>query len=126
MQPDVRFVSQPKHFWANIRLISQQVGYSVRQQGLIKVPTLSEMKAALNGRGLEAHHIVNGQNNPTEFGTVLAEYFHHRADVLNTFVESSLMDVETAQQTFDNLFFELNPTCPIPMNKQKGEKRAQA
>ena len=126
MRPDVRFVSQPKHFWANIRLISQQVGYTVRQQALIKVPTLFEMRAALNSRGLKTHHIVNGQNNPTELGTILAEYFQHRANVLNTFVESRLMDVEQARQTFDRLFSELNPDCPIPMNKQKGEKRAHA
>jgi hypothetical protein len=37
-----------------------------------------------------------------------------------------LMDKDQANAVFEDLYEELRPTCPIPMNKQKGEKRAPA
>jgi len=124
MQPDPRFVSQPKSFWANIRLISQEVGYTERKQ--IKVPTLAEIRAAFWRIGLETNHIMNEQNSPTELGTKISDYFVHRAIALNKFVEPRLMDSEQAKDLFDKLTVDLTPTCPIPMNKQKGEKKAPA
>jgi hypothetical protein len=36
------------------------------------------------------------------------------------------MDAERAKAEFERLNAELNPTCPLPMNKQKGEKKAHA
>ncbi|MGH8865669.1 MAG: DUF7690 domain-containing protein [Burkholderiales bacterium] len=39
MNPDPRFLAQSKEFWANVRTISQEVGYTQRGQGTIKVPT---------------------------------------------------------------------------------------
>ncbi len=38
-----RFQNQPKHFWAYVRTLSQHLGYTVRNKGIVKVPTLSEM-----------------------------------------------------------------------------------
>ena len=39
MKPDQRFLKQPKHFWASVRTISQQVGYTERGTGRIRVPS---------------------------------------------------------------------------------------
>ena len=36
------------------------------------------------------------------------------------------MDVDKARNNFENLRSTLNPNCPIPLNKQKGEKKAPA
>ena len=36
------------------------------------------------------------------------------------------MDAAQAKQLFDELRGEMQPTCPIPMNKQTGDKRAEA
>jgi hypothetical protein len=36
------------------------------------------------------------------------------------------MDVDRARQAFEGLYKKLDPRCPIPMNKQKGEKKAPA
>ena len=47
VKPDPRFLKQDKTFWANVRTISQHVGYTVRGKGFIKVPTLDEITAAL-------------------------------------------------------------------------------
>ncbi len=41
-------------------------------------------------------------------------------------IEPKLMDVSEAKSTFERLRDELDPSCPIPMNKQKGDKRAEA
>lgn len=126
MKPDERFLNQPKHFWANVRSISQHIGYTAKGTGQIEVPTLSEMKACLQALGLGSTHILNDHDQPTEFGVILHSYFAHRAERLNTFVEPRLMEVNRAKQVFKKLRAELHPTCPIPLNKQKGKKKAPA
>ena len=51
MKPDQRFQKQPKHFWANVRTISQKLGYTERGEGVIKVPSLAKMREALRQSG---------------------------------------------------------------------------
>jgi len=60
------------------------------------------------------------------FGEALLQYYQYRADVLNSYVEPRLMDVDRARGVFEQLHKKLSPQCPIPMNKQRGEKRAPA
>lgn len=123
MKASKLFLNQPKPFWANVRSISQHLGYTLRGKKQIKVPTVEEMTSTMKVLGLTADHLVqNGET--TEFGNLLIDYFKHRADVLNNFVESKLMNVEKAKQVFEQLKLKHNPKCPIPMNKQKGEKQA--
>lgn len=140
MKPNPKFLMQEKHFWANVRTISQQVGYTVRSgrrraeleddvimlTGPIKVPQLPEIIDALRQRGLTASHIADPDGNSTEFGTTLQDYFQYRADVLNNHVHDFLMDAKEARVEFLELLDTLNPTCPLPMNKQKGEKKSEA
>ena len=126
MKPEERFLSQPKHFWANVRTISQQVGYTVRGAGRIKVPTLSEVKTELRKLDLDYAHIGGEDDRLTEFGDTLLAYFEYRAHVLETFVKQHLMDAARAKSVFEELLAKLSPTAPIPMNKQKGDKRAPA
>ena len=40
MEPNSIFLNLPKNFWASVRLISQEVGYTERGTGRIKVPTV--------------------------------------------------------------------------------------
>ena len=122
MKPNADYTSQSNEFWANVRLVSQQVGYTVRGKGQIKTPSISEIKTALEKVDLDYRHIVDAKGVCTEFGKLLKEYFDFRATVLNEFVEPLLMDVGDVKQVFDDLYARLNPTCPIPLNKQKGEK----
>lgn len=125
MKPDERFTDQPKEFWANVRAISQTTGYTDRRKKVIKVPTPSEIASAFHNLGLSVEHIMNN-DRLTEFGKLLFDYFSHRADVLNRFVEPRLMDTEQAKALYEEMFASLHPKCPIPMNKQKGSKRAPA
>ncbi len=126
MGPEKRFMNLGKEFWANVRTISQQSGYTVRGTGQIKVHSVPGMMVAMQSVGLGADHLCGTDGNPTKLGNDLHEYFKYRAHVLTTFVEPRLMDVTRAAKTFNDLRSKLNPQCSLPMNKQKGEKAAPA
>jgi hypothetical protein len=38
VKPNPRFLKQPKSFWANVRTISEEVGYTERAEGYWTVP----------------------------------------------------------------------------------------
>jgi len=126
MKPDKRFVILPKSFWADVRVISQKIGYSVRGKGLIKVPTGDEIRAAYAKLSLQSGHLFNKKGKPTKRGRLLLEYFQYRSDVLHKYVKPSLMKANEAKTLFEKLSKKLNSKCPIPMNKQKGDKKAPA
>lgn len=127
MTPDARFVKQPKHFWAHVRSVSEEVGYTVRGQGTIKVPSLHEVSGALKSLSLRTEHITADENTPSDFGQSLIDYFQYRAEILNRFVEPRLQDAAAAELLFEKLRKQYKPPPQIlPMNKQKGEKKATA
>jgi len=125
MKPDPRFANQPKSFWAAVRTVSQELGYTVRGQSQVKVPTVTEIRGAFKSLGLNVQHIGTAEH-PTDLAKTLLAYFEHRADVLNTLVEPRLMNAERAKSEFHTLKKKLRPSCPLPMNKQKGKKKAPA
>src|SRR5579862_1330565 len=79
MKPNQKFLRQPKHFWANVRSISQQIGYTERGTGRIKVPSLSDIGNALTELGLKSTHVMGRDLRATELGENLLAYFEHRA-----------------------------------------------
>lgn len=123
MKADPRFVRQPKEFWAHVRTISQEVGYTDRRTSAIRVPMLDEIREEFLRLGLSTAHIANAASEPTPFGQLLFEYFNYRASVLNDTVQGQLMDKAAAQTEFKRLKARLKPKCPLPMNKQKGNKK---
>ena len=110
------FQQQPKYFWAYVRTLSQHLGYAVRGQGVVKVPTLSEMRAGLNDLGLAPRKVVSASGEPTPLGTKLDAYFHYRSDVLNDSVEHHLMVAEEAREIFEEMQMLLTYDCPLPMS----------
>jgi hypothetical protein len=84
------------------------------------------MRAAFRDLGLDPRHIVTAEGKSTERASLLLEYFKYRADVLNTHVEPRLMDADKAKAVFETIHKRVMPKFPIPMNKQKGEKRLPA
>jgi signal recognition particle subunit SEC65 len=124
--PNELFLNQRKQFWAYVRSISQKVGYTVRKTGQIRVPTVEEMAKALRAIGLDPTRLQDKDGNPTDLGKTLSAYFQYRADVLNTFVQPRLMNVERAKELFNQLQAGSKYKWPVPMNKQKGEKKAPA
>ena len=122
MKPNPKYLlnSSPE-FWANIKLISQKLGYTQRGTGKIKVPTMEEI--------LTLYHKVNFKTNKiiyndeiTDFGQLLLDYFTYRADALDNYVQHYLMDLEEAADLYNDLNTTYSPKVAIPRNKQGGEK----
>jgi hypothetical protein len=90
------------------------------------VPTLPEVRSVFDRLGLSVSHIASDEGDLEPLGATLFTYFEHRASVLNDFVRPNLMDKVAAEREFKRLKKRLCPTCPLPMNKQKGEKRNHA
>ena len=65
MQAENKFLKQPPEFWANVKLISQKVGYTNRVLKSIKVPTIEEIEIAYDKLGLDSSKIVS--NNKVWF-----------------------------------------------------------
>ena len=126
MKPDARFQSLPKSFWASVRTIGEKLGYTVRGKGIVKVPTVDDFAVGLNSLELSPTYLVSARREPTELGRTLLDYFAYRANVLNSYVEPRLMDASEAKRQFRKLKTHLKPSCPLPMNKQKGSKKAEA
>jgi hypothetical protein len=122
MKANREFANLPKSFWGSVRSVSQKVGYSIRGQNLVKVPTIIEIGQAFEDLHLDPSAIVK-DGEETQLAKQLTAYFEYRADILNTYVEPRLMNVERAKNEYQKLYNTLKPTCPIPMNKQKGDKQ---
>jgi hypothetical protein len=128
MKADPRFLNLSKDFWANVRLVSQEVGYTATVGGKkeVKVPSLAEIRRAFTEMSLDARHLVDGRGNTTPLGHLLCEYFEYRASALRRHVEPLLMTAEEAKEAFEQLYAKLKPKCCIPLNKQSGDKKVPA
>ena len=126
MKADARFLAQPKEFWANVRTISQEVGYAERGANSIKIPSLNAIRKEFGRLGLTTAHIAGADDALTDFGQHLFDYFAFRAAVLNDTVQGYFMKKDSAEVEFNRLKKKLNPRCPLPMNKQKAEKKNYA
>lgn len=126
MKPNAKFSKMDKSFWAAIRTISQEVGYTIRGKKLIKVPTVEKIVDAFDKLSLDKKKIIDQNGSPTIITKELIEYFEYRANILNDYVEPRLMDAKRASECFRKMHKKYSPSCPLPMNKQKGEKKAHA
>jgi hypothetical protein len=120
------FLAQTKEFWAHVRTISQEVGYTDRGKKSVKIPSLDAIRDEFTKLGLGMNHIVGSDSALTGFGHHLFEYFAFRAALLNNTVQALLMNKESAEVEFNQLKLRLNPQFPLPMNKQKAEKKNHA
>jgi len=126
MKANKNYVNLPQEFWANVKYLSQKIGYSDRNSLIVKNPSETEIEEALKKNGFDVSYLFGGNNRPTEFGETILSYFKYRANILNSYVEPRLMVLERAKETYNLLYRKLQPKCPIPMNKQKGEKKSIA
>lgn len=105
MKADPRFLRQPKEFWAHVRTISQEVGYTDRTTKAIRIPTLAQVRAEFNRLTLTTAHIADNSGRLTAFGELLFEYFGFRATVLNDTVQTLLMNKDTARVEFKEYYY---------------------
>ena len=125
MKPDKRFQSQSPRFWAHVRAISEVCGYTDRSLGHVKAISQDDIQRTLAKLGLDIFD-TSQPTTPTPSLSILVDYFEHRADILNDKVETLLMDLDEAQHLFQTLHSSLSPQCPLPENKQRGEKKGPA
>jgi len=125
MKPNPEFVGLPKSFWAAVKTVSQLCGYTERGKGEVKVPAPEEIGWAFSELGLNCKALEQVHNGQSLIKR-LSSYFQFRARTLNDEVRPLLMDGAEAKAQFDALRRKFGPKCPLPMNKQKGAKKAPA
>lgn len=132
MRPDREFTDLPQAFWANIRAIGQEVGYTARVNraagvaARIKVPTLDEIARAYGKLGLDASHLVRLAGTPTRLGSQVLGYLAYRARILDSLVEPNLMDVERARNLYERVHLDVDRKVFVPMNRQSGAMKKPA
>ena len=148
MKPDSTFGNQPASFWADIRQISQSVGYTQKavkakagqpatRRGAaipdraaipaqIKVPLPEEIKTAYTRLGLKWTHMFDADTlDPSQYGRLILNYFVYRAELLNR-AKDFLMDKFEAETEYMKLREGLGAVFPdalFPENKQGNEKK---
>ncbi len=129
MQALLEFTGLDRSFWAHVRLASEGLGYSergrARGQGKeLRRYTVAEVSAFLEASSLTSRHLRRrASRSPCLLGDLLCAYLNFRAEVLEQSVAANLMDRQEAAEEFERLRDRLQPSCALPMNKQKREKR---
>lgn len=130
MKPNDEFKKLGLEFWANIKLLNQRLGYAERKTknnpnpGFV-VPTIEQIKRVFKSEKLNTERLII-KDDLTDFGRRIQDYMKYRGFVLTNHVEPNLMNKTQAKDLFEKTKTELCPTCPIPMNKQKGDKKDHA
>ncbi len=125
MKANSRFTGQTAEFWAHVRTISQETGYTDRKTKAVRIASLAEVQTAFQRLDLSIAHIASDDNQLTKFGKTLFDYFTFRSQVLDN-VQGWLMKKAEAQAEFKRLKTKLKPKCALPLNKQKGAKKNHA
>lgn len=110
------FRNMTTDFWAFIKYISENLGYTERGAG-VKVYSVAEIERLCQ---------VNGVSAPLGEIQAASDYSYMRADLLNNFVEGKLMSAEQARAEFaywEQLHRAYAYQCKLPLNKQKGDMR---
>jgi hypothetical protein len=111
------FKDMDASFWAFVKFVSENLGYTERGEGFVKRYSIDTIRALCEEHGINASEKVIA-------GT--AQYSKMRADLLNNFAQKMLMDAQAASEEFRN--WEMlhrigNYYCKLPLNKQKGEMK---
>lgn len=127
MTANKKFQNLDLEFWANIKLLNQRLGYTIRKtknnpDGGFVVPTIEDIQRVFADEGLSTERLIKNEKL-TSFGKMVLEYMTFRGDVLTHEVEPNLMNKDQAKALFHEMKKEYKPKCPLPINKQKGNKK---
>lgn len=114
-----QFRDMPAEFWAFVKYISENLGYTQRGAG-VKLYSESDIKRLCQFNGISAY--------PEEIRAA-SDYSYSRAELLNNFVKNKLMSAEQAWAEFtywEQIHRNGGYRCKLPLNKQKGEMRQVA
>jgi len=127
MRANNKFENLDLEFWANIKLLNQRLGYTIRKSiknpdGGFVVPSIEDIIRVFSNEGLSTKKLIK-KEKLTVYGKLVVDYFKYRGDILTSKVEPNLMNKDQAKKLFYKMKKANNPKCPLPMNKQKNEKR---
>jgi len=127
MKANNKFENLDLEFWANIKLLNQRLGYTIRKtkgnsEGGFVVPNMEDIKKVFLKEGLSTKRLIEN-DKLTDFGQLVVDYMEFRGDILTNEVEPNLMNKDQAKKLFYEMKKANKPQCPLPMNKQKKEKR---
>lgn len=114
MQAFEEFRDMPASFWAVVKFVSEELGYTNRKEGMIRSYSEKEI--------IDLFECYGFTINRRQIRFV-AEYSQMRADALNNIARHYLMNAQTAREMFEDLretYSQNNYLCKLPMNKQKG------
>ena len=124
MKPNPEFLNRSVSFWALVKYVSEQSGYTNRKTK--KNPSsLKSYSAAEIKNTLIRCNIDHGCISDDEY-FLASRYLTYRCDVLTSAVEPALMNREQAKACFAEVKERVNPRHRIPFNRQKGDKRHEA
>lgn len=119
MRANTTFSNKDLSFWANVRKLSEELGYS--KNDIVLTHSKEIITRKLNELNI---HITDSLAHE------LSAYFTYRAELLNNTVKNNFMNVEDAAELFESLrndvYDRYGFTFTFPMNKQKGEKKTYA
>ncbi len=125
MKPIPKYLKKPTRFWANVKLISEQAGYSIRSRGAekaLKTYSFEDVVSVYKKEELDTDFV----GSEKAFFEDVIGYMNYRADILTTYAQPLFMDREAARTEYLALRERLKYVRPETMNKQKGEKRHPA
>ena len=112
------FKNESPSFWAAVKFVSEQLGYS--KSGSINKYSEKDIENLWYQRRLSSYA---GQI------AHLKRYTDMRSDLLNGFVKANLMTGEEAKDKFESLYPMYKTQhfqCDLPLNKQKGDMKQLA
>ena len=126
MLPNPKYLIPDKSFWAHIKFLSENLGYSDRGTSKLKSYTKEEVLKVMQLTGLETSHLTKNTIHDDTYLNTIVGYLNYRSKILETDVEKQLMTRDNAKEIFEDLKKTLKPKCKLPMNKQKGKKKHYA
>lgn len=114
MRANALYLDKSAQFWAYAKYISEQVGYSKRGSSQLMTYTSEVVSRVLSDRSITIED---------DLLSAVLSYLNWRTGILNNHVAQQFMNRDEAAAAFDTLRDRVHPTKPLPMNKQKGEKR---
>lgn len=117
MKPFDSFSTMDPSFWAFVKFISENLGYTDRGEGLVKYYTPTSIFDLCRNNNLNASKDIVEK---------ASHYSVLRAELLNNFAQKMLMNAETAKEEFlklEGLYRTNHFTCKLPFNKQKGSMK---
>jgi hypothetical protein len=92
------FEGRGREFWSYVRLVSEQVGYQPRGDGLVKEYTTDDLQETVERTGINADPILGEFSEPTtELGEDVLEYLNYRSEQ----VEVALNRIRTNDEAID-------------------------